>query len=98
MFDSYLGAEVVAERAGASRAGGHEEVLSAAREVDELLLVAADRKVELGTEDKLAGLKAVLIDEDLILGQTCVGEGHRGGLAWVPADKHALMVGNDVIT
>ena len=49
-------------------------------------------KVELGIEPELAGGDAVLGAEGLILGQTGVGEGRRGGLAGVPADEHALEV------
>ena len=92
---------MVAKRASAAGAGGHEEVLAAAREVDELLLVggAADCEVELRVEAELAGVDAVLGAEGLALGQTVVGgEGQRSGLARVPADEHALMVGEDVTT
>ena len=93
---------MVAKRASAAGAGGHEEVLAAARQVDELLLVggAADCEVELRVEAELAGVDAVLGAEGLALGQTVVGggEGQRSGLARVPADEHALMVGEDVTT
>ena len=74
---------MVFEPVGSAPAGGHEEVLAAAGEVDASLLVAgANSEVELGVEAELAGVDAVVGDEGLVLGQSgCgVGKGRWTGL------------------